>query len=324
MNRLLAYRELEGLTQAELGDLLSISPQLVSAIESGRRSFTGDLGVIGYRPDRFELPEMSEPLHRLKASTHVSAKKRAKELLRLAGEVFIELREITDNAPRWTLHRRIGPETLEEWEDAALEVRRELAVETSGPIKNLTQVVERAGVCVVPVRDLDGVSGLSAWVGDVPVIGISPNMPGDRCRFTLSHELGHLLHHSSPSPDIEREANRFAGALLFPRDDFMAAMSERAQLRDFVQLKSSWGVAIAAIIYRAHELDYIDDSRYRALQIQMAKWRKAEPGSFSAAHGQLLPRLVEVNGGVTKVATRLGIKGSHLAELVDWRYLRLA
>jgi hypothetical protein len=116
-------------------------------------------------------------------------------------------------------------------------------------------------------------------------------------RFTLAHELAHLLIHTRRSEICEHEANRFAGALLFPLDDFIEAMPPRPQLRDFVTLKSSWGVAASALVVRAHELDVIDDKRYRALQIQMAKWRKSEPMTFSPAYGQLLPRIIEVNGG---------------------------
>jgi Zn-dependent peptidase ImmA (M78 family) len=209
-------------------------------------------------------------------------------------------------------------------EELAIEVRCELDHEEYGPIRNLTAAVERAGVCLIPIVGLPGVDGLSAWVKGVPVIGLAPNVPGDRFRFSLSHELGHLLLHTHKSPDTEAEANRFAGALLFPASEFDAAMPDRPQLRDFIALKSSWGVAVSALVYRAHELEYLDDARYRALQIQMSKWHKAEPGAFQPAHGTLLPRLVEVEGGPVAVAQRLGINRQHLGELLNWSHLRVA
>ena len=111
MNRLRAYRDIEGLNQQELGDLLGISPQMVSAIESGRRLFSGDLMTIGYSGDRLILPNMTEPLHRHRASTAVSAKKRAKELLRLAGELS-RLAQRTDRAPRRRFERNPSPNRL--------------------------------------------------------------------------------------------------------------------------------------------------------------------------------------------------------------------
>ena len=324
MNRLRAYREIEGINQDELGEMLGISAQLVSAVESGRRTFTGDMTVLGYSADRLELPSMSTPLHRHRASTKAAAKKRARELLRLAGEVFAELRDRTPRSPQLMLERYPTPETLQDIEDLSIDVRCSLQHGETGAIQNLTAAVERAGVCLVPMAELAGIDGLSAWVDGVPVIGVSPNVPGDRFRFTLSHELGHLLFHVRASETAESEANRFAGALLFPQDEFDAAMPERPTLRDFIALKSSWGVAVSALVYRAHELGYIDDTRYRSLQIQMSPWRRSEPASFDPVHGELFSRLVKVNGGLQNVADGLGINARHLGELLNWSHLRLA
>lgn len=112
--------------------------------------------------------------------------------------------------------------------------------------------------------------------------------------------------------------------LLIRQADFDAAMPERPQLKDFIGLKSTWGVSIAALVYRAHELGYIDDKRYRALQIQMSKWWTNEPGKFDPAPAQLLRRLIDANGGLDQVAKGMGVNRSHVAELVNWSHLRLA
>lgn len=326
MNRLRAFRDIEGMNQEDLGTILGISPQMVSAVESGRRTFSGDLTTIGYAPGRMILPNMSSPLHRHRASTSASATKRAKELMRLAGEVFAELRDRTDRAPQLRLERQaenapVPPDALE---DLAIDVRCALDHEETGPIQNLTAAVERSGVCIIPIAGLPGIDGLSAWVNGVPVIGLSPNVPGDRFRLSLGHELLHLLVHVYKTDSTESEANRFAGALLVPFSEFDAAMPDRPQLRDFIAMKSAWGVSVAALVYRAHDLGYIDDRRYRALQIQMAKWRKSEPGTFAPVHGQLFGRLVEANGGEEIVAASMGVNRRHLAELLNWSHLRLA
>lgn len=324
MNRLRAYRDIEGINQQELGEILGLSPQMVSAIESGRRAFSGDLEAIGYATHRLALPDMSAPLHRHRASTTATAKKRAQEMLRLAGEVFLELRECTERAPELMLERQPAPRSLDALEELAIEVRCGLDHEELGPIQNLTAAVERAGVCLIPIGGLAGIDGLSAWVNGVPVIGLSPSVPGDRFRFSLAHELAHLLFHAKRTDATESEANRFAGALLIPQAEFDAAMPDRPQLRDFIALKSTWGVAVSALVYRAHELEYIDDARYRALQIQMSKWRKFEPGTFKPVYGRLLARLVDVNGGPAGVARKLGVNARHLVDLLNWSHLRLA
>ena len=177
MNRLRAYRAIEGDNQAELAEKLSMSPQMVSAVESGRKTFTGDLTKLGYAPTRFDTPTMSDPLHRHRASTTAAAKNRAQKLLRLAGEVFKELRDKTERAPYLALERLPAPMTTDEWEDAAIDVRALLQHEERGPIRNLTSAAERAGICIVPMPRLRGIDGLSAWVDDVAVIGLAPNVP---------------------------------------------------------------------------------------------------------------------------------------------------
>ncbi len=212
MNRLRAYRAIEGISQDELGELLDLSPQMISAVEGGRRTFNGDLSVLGYSQDRLNLPDMSEPLHRQRASTKVTARKRAQELLRLAGEVFRELQDRTPKSPELMLEPLPPPTSTEELEDLSVEFRYTLRLEAHGPIRNLTAAVERAGACIVPMVGLEGVDGLSSWVDGVPVIGLSPSVPGDRFRLTLGHELAHLMFHKRPGENAEREGNRFAGA----------------------------------------------------------------------------------------------------------------
>lgn len=324
MNRLRAFRDIEGINQGDLAEMLGISTPMISAVESGRRGFNGDLTALGYGNDRLTLPDMSEPIHRARASTSAAAKKKAKELLRLSGEVFGELISATPKAPDILLRRRAPVANRDDIEDAAGEMRAILAQSESGPIQNLTSLVERAGVCLVPMPNLPGLDGLSAWVASVPVIGLDPNVPGDRFRYSLGHECGHLMFHDRRHDSVENEANLFAGSLLIPPDDFDAAMPDKPKLSDFIALKRSWGVSAAAIIYRAHERDFIDDARYRALQIQMSRWRRNEPGGFAPATGTLFARLVELHGGVKNVAKQLGVNPKHLGDVLNWSHLRLA
>ncbi len=324
MNRLRSYRRIEGVSQAELGQLLGISPQLVSAIESGRRSLTVPLDPLGYGPQRDDVPEMTEPLHRQRSTTRVSSTRRAKELLRLAGEAFSELSELTPKAPENQLERLGTVESDAEIDERATEVRcAVLRQEESGPIKNLTAAIERAGITLVPIVGLEGIDGLSSWVNDQPVIGLNVGVPGDRFRFSLAHEVAHLVLHTKKGETSEQEANRFASALLMSDEEFELAMPQRPVLRDFIELKATWGISVAALVYRARQFDYIDDKRYRSLQIQMSKWRRNEPGEFAPVFGRLLPQMVEANGGVRSVSTALGLNPEHLREVTNWHPLRL-
>lgn len=322
MNRLRAYREIEGETGAETAERLGVSPSLISQIERGQRPLTVDLTPLGYRNDRFTLPEMSDPHHRQLSRTRVTSRRRAKELLRLGGELFEEI--APGRLRSETRLETLGPLTdYNAISELTEHVRDMLDLQLDVSIRNLTRAVERAGVCLVPISGMDGIDGISAWVegksGPRPVIGLNPSVPGDRFRLTLAHELGHLVLHDGSGEHCEQEANRFASLLLFPDAAFEEVIPPRPQIRDFAAIKADWGVSIAALIYRSHEEGVVDDGRYRSLQIQMSKWRRREPGEFPAAYGQLLGRLVGDCGGSAAVADRTGLSASHIETVVSWQ-----
>lgn len=330
MNRLAAYRYLEGLNQAELASRLGVPPQRISEIERGYRAPTFDLSQLDYSPDRLNtVPDMTEPLHRHYTRTSEAAKKRAKEIVRLGGEVFAELRSGTRLSVR--LEREVSSveRDIDDIEELAAEVRQVvLDVEEVGPIRNLTSAVERAGVAVVPIREFAGpegaqtIDGLSSWVEGQPTIGLDPDVPGERFRFSLAHELGHLVMHARKHSYTEDEANRFAGTLLVPRSTIEFALRDARlpTLSDFLQLKETLGVSVAALIYRARDLDIISAERFRSLQIQKSTtWgRKREPNDSRVMTPGLLRKMIDIRGGTEAVATELGVPPSHLEQLVAW------
>ena len=262
----------------DLGQMLDVSPQLISAVESGRRDLTFDISPTGYSQERFDVPDMAKPLHRQRAATRVTDTHRAKELLRLAGEVFGELRNRIPRTALPNLEHIATPTSVDAVEASTLVVRSMLAQEDTGPIRDLTAATERAGVCLIPLVGLKGIDGMSTWVGDQPVIGLSPSVPGDRFRFSLAHELAHLIFHRTKGEITEDQANRFAGALLISEEEMELALPDRPTVRDYVRVKNTWGISVAALVYRSRELGLIDDRRYRSLQIQMSRWRESETG----------------------------------------------
>ena len=127
----------------------------------------------------------------------------------------------------------------------AADLRAVIGQEETGPIRNLTALVERAGVCIIPIA--------GAWARRTVIVGQrntcyrgGPFGAGDRLRFSLGHECGHLIFHERPHDSAESDANRFAGSLLFPKADFDAAMVDKPRLQHFIEMKSSWGISVAA------------------------------------------------------------------------------
>jgi hypothetical protein len=141
-----------------------------------------------------------------------------------------------------------------------------------------------------------GHSGASCWRGadDPYLISYFAASSGDRQRFTVAHELGHLVLHTSrrgiPSKQAEDEAHRFAGAFLMPQERAREALEGNVTLREFAELKARWGVSIAALIMRAGQLELVDDARKTSLfkQLGARGWRTAEPVMVHAEQPALM------------------------------------
>src|SRR3990172_7947648 len=95
----------------------------------------------------------------------------------------------------------------------------------SGPSRNLVMLVESAGG-VVMFRDFETrkLDGMSSWTKDVPpLFYVNRHNSTDRSRWTIAHELGHLVMHSTPTAGHpEEEANAFAQEFLTPRAEIEA------------------------------------------------------------------------------------------------------
>ena len=132
---------------------------------------------------------------------------------------------------------------------------------------------------------LEKIDAFSAWAdidGPRPFLGLSKDCPGDRTRYSVSHELGHLVLHKGlygRTQNLEDEANEFAAEFLLPEHAMRRTLSNDLTLSQAIQLKKRWKVSIQAIVRRARTLNIISERRYRQLftQLSASGWRKAEP-----------------------------------------------
>ena len=142
-----------------------------------------------------------------------------------------------------------------------------------GPIANLVQVLEDAGA-FVSFFDFGSVylDGFTL-VGDGihPLILGNSSSPMDRLRFTLAHELAHLvLHRRSRSVDFEREANEFAACFLMPEREIRTHLV-RLTLERLADLKRYWKASMNSLLRRAVSLRTVTPSQAKYLWIQMGK-----------------------------------------------------
>jgi Zn-dependent peptidase ImmA (M78 family) len=224
--------------------------------------------------------------------------------------------------------------TADAIEDLAIETRENLGLDPLGPVRNVTRSLERGGIVVAPLAFSDnddqyetvGHFGASCWPGppDPAVVGYFEGGTGDRQRFTLAHELGHLVLHTRRRfvPDPEDEANRFAAAFLVPRERAVEFVTNDITLRDFARLKATWGVSIQALIMRCGQLGLIDPPRKTSLfkQLSARGWRKTEPVQVHRETPALLTKLIEARfgegmPGYRRAAEVLGLPAFTLATL---------
>jgi Zn-dependent peptidase ImmA (M78 family) len=171
-----------------------------------------------------------------------------------------------------------------------------------GPIKNLTRILEQAGV-IVAESDFHGagVSGVTFAVpGRPPIVLINRDHPADRIRFTLAHELGHLVMHQFPTPEMEDEANKFASAFLLPPQEIKEAFSGRkVTLELLASMKKEWRVSMQSLLVSAQTHKAVSDNQARYLwqQISMRGWRTREPASLDFPHDppSVLPTIIKAH-----------------------------
>lgn len=173
--------------------------------------------------------------------------------------------------------------TMDDIEDAADHFRAlfQIGYDT---IENLTETLEENGVFVLGIKAPHGFDGYSCWANSTnPVVVSQLNISGDRQRFNLAHELGHILLKIEGELDEEHVAHRFAGAFLFPRRTVEKELGKKRRnldLRELMILKVKYKMSMQAIIRRAWDLRIISEATYKKLVIHFSKegWRKEEPG----------------------------------------------
>ena len=170
-----------------------------------------------------------------------------------------------------------------------------------GEITNLTTILEANGFITMPVNfGTDHIDSRSILIDDkYPVIFYNKKLRGDRLRFTLAYELGHIVMHTRSSLvrfDNSHEANVFAAEFLMPKDDITKDLHAKIDLEDLAQLKNKWLVSMQAILYRAEDLGVITENHKRYIINRFNKMQilKREPKELDIAieRGQLLRDLI--------------------------------
>ena len=142
--------------------------------------------------------------------------------------------------------------------EAARIVRKKLGFDDVSPVPHLIRAIEKAGAFVLGVPRLENRYAFANWAGkdqSIPLIAVADGTSADRLRFSVAHELGHLILHNRcfviEDKRIENEAHEFAAEFLAPEKGIKRElMAEKVTLERLGELKLSWGLSIQALLRR--------------------------------------------------------------------------
>jgi Zn-dependent peptidase ImmA (M78 family) len=186
---------------------------------------------------------------------------------------------------------------IEQVEEAALALRGSWNLGLD-PIENLTNILEDQGIKVGLISGFEHFDASTFLADGVPVIVSKADLPGDRQRFNLGHELGHLILDVEGGLDPEASCHRFVGAFLVPSEAARFELGPRRTTLDVNELyllKRKYGLSMQAWIFRARDLGIISENAAARLfqRFQANGWRRHEPGEALASEKpQRMERLI--------------------------------
>jgi len=342
--RLRRARVLKNMSLQQVADQLGdISKQALSKYEQGKDTPNSTrliqlASVLGVQPEYFfrsDTVELGEVDFRKHSAFGKKRQEAVREQVREHLERYLAAERLFDTGKgcraftRWKKHFRVSD--TDDIEKAAERLREAWQLGTN-PIANLTETLEEHGIKVVGLAADEKFDGLCAIVngGTDAVIVSNTARPGERQRFSLAHELGHLVMLLPESihgtRDEENWCHRFAGAFLFPASQVRATFGShrhRILLGEFLLAKEEWGISIQALLRRLYDLGVIQRGYYeKTLRLWSSQgYRKAEPAPLPPENSYRLRQLVYralAEGLITpsRAAELLGVSLEQIEDIV--------
>jgi len=296
--RIKRARNAVGLSMRAAGELAGLSAMAISKIERGlvtpasqtlirlARALDTPLEYF-FRPETADLSGIE---YRKRAALGAKQLKRIEADVLEQVERYLELQALFPQPPVKEFAIPDGlPEEVDDLaqiELIALRIRKAWRL-GERTIQNVIDVLEENGVLVLTTAHAGGgrFDGMAAQADGFPVIVVGTDWPGDRQRFTLAHELGHLVMEGRLAAGLNTESacHRFAGAFLAPKPAVVSEFGvhrKRIEPRELYNLKHEYGLSMWAWIYRARDVNIISNKVHDILikTFSSRGWRKKEPG----------------------------------------------
>jgi Zn-dependent peptidase ImmA (M78 family)/transcriptional regulator with XRE-family HTH domain len=293
--QLILSREYRGLTQTQLANnITGLSQSNLSKFEKGLGGYLSDdikakiIDHLKFPKEFFSLKILNNPEnehYRKKATITKKQRDRISTSIKFIGYIVDQMADSVE-FPDMRIKQIDLIEDGSTPEEAAKYIRKYLGINPLEPIKNIYSLLENNGVIVKELECDDFFDGVSFITDEgYYVIVLNESFTNDRKRFTLAHELGHIVMHmnnsffiSEKNRDKEKEAHQFAAELLMPEQGIKYSL-KGLRFGNLLELKKYWFTSMASIIHRAHSLKCVNDRQYTNLSIELSRcgYRKREP-----------------------------------------------
>ena len=297
--RIQQARKAAGLSMRALAEQAGISAMAISKYENNQSTPSSDVllalsKALKVKTEYF-FRQMAVELQGVEYRKHAKLPK--KVLSQIEGDVleqverYLNLEEILPVSPVKPFKLPKGlPDIIndfDEIEHIANAVRKGWNL-GQNPILDLTGTLEERGIKIFQTEALHGgkFDGLACIVNGSPIIVVGTKWPGDRQRFTIAHELGHLILDGRISSELldkeEKLAHRFAGAFLAPASEVVKELGNRRswfEPRELCVLKKAYGLSMGGWLHRAQDLSIVSNAVYTGMVKMFRKhgWHKQEP-----------------------------------------------
>ncbi len=188
-------------------------------------------------------------------------------------ERYLEIEQLSGNTNQFVLKRE-NVHSPEEARQLAIRTRAALQLGNDG-ISNVIEVMEDNGVKVIEVDESESFDGLCGYVnGNIPIIMVNSKFASERKRFTVLHELGHLLMklpEEMSNKDAEAMCNAFANEMLIPYSVLISKIGDKRHdisLAELTDIQKLFGISIDAIMDILNQRGVISNNRYKTFNLK--------------------------------------------------------
>ena len=344
MKKIIAYRiknarKLKLLSQQEVADEIGVSKQMVSKYEKGASVPDSSkliqlARLFGQKTDYFFRAyqvALGEVNFRKKSKFSKRHQDGLKELIKIKLENYLWLEEtLSIDYSFDNIIKKENIKSIQDIEKAAAKLRKHWDIGTD-PIHNIIQILEDNHIKVIDLNDVgDEFDGLACFVnGKYPIIVVNGSFSVERKRFTLLHELGHLLL-NLPNSESERKeefCDKFAAEFLLPKKIIIQEFGGKRRhitLPELIATQKKYGISIPAIIERLADVQILSQTQLKAFyqkisfnsslkkEINLSRFETPE---FSDRYKRLVYRAVsEESISISKASSLLNTNVSTVRE----------